>query len=380
MALQRILAVDDEPFNLEIIEEILEDLDFELLTVTSGQQCLDVIEDFAPQVVLLDVSMPQMNGYEVCKKIKANLETQNIIVMFVSARGSVEERMEGYAVGAEDYIVKPFGHSELKAKLLNLGQMLLERDILEQQVEDATSTAFNAMATSSEMGFIVSYIEQIGVIDDIQALAKALIQCLSNLGLSCNIEFRVDEQRHHFATAGLCSPIVLELFEILRSKGRLHEFTSRILVNYNLVSVLILNMPSEDADKHGRLRDHICFIASVTEQQLLAILTRKQLLSQQAELNDAISMIHSKFTGLLALLNNNRSQNESIFRRLQEVFEQRIPTMGLDEDQEVFIYQHVDEAIQGSIAREEAIMQVREAFTEIESDLSLLSSTGKQSQ
>ncbi|KZN28750.1 response regulator [Pseudoalteromonas luteoviolacea] len=372
MALQRILAVDDEPFNLEIIEEILEDLDFEVQTATSGHECLEIVGDFDPQVILLDVSMPQMSGYEVCKAIKADPKLQHIIVMFVSARGSVEERMEGYSVGAEDYIVKPFGHSELKAKLLHLGQMLLEKDILEQQVEDATTTAFSAMATSSEMGQIVNFVEQVGAIQDVSELADALISCLANFGLSCNIEMRVDSDRLHFASTGMCSPIVIELFEILHSKGRLHEFTSRILVNYELLSVLILNMPSEDPDKHGRIRDHICFIVSVTEQQLMSILTKNQLISQQSELNGAIKTIHSKFTGLLSMLNNNRSQNEAIFKRLQELFESRIPTMGLDEDQEVFIFRHIDEAIQSSVAREEAISQVKEAFSEIENDLCLL--------
>ena len=113
MALQRILAVDDEPFNLEIIEEILEDLELQLVTAQSGPECLEVLESFSPQVVLLDVSMPGMDGYEVCRRIKANSATADIVVMFVSARGSVEERMEGYSVGAEDYIVKPFSHGEL---------------------------------------------------------------------------------------------------------------------------------------------------------------------------------------------------------------------------------------------------------------------------
>lgn len=264
MALKRILAVDDEPFNLEIIEEILEDLDFELQTVESGHACLEVVEEFDPQVILLDVSMPKMNGYEVCKAIKENPNTQHIIVMFVSARGSVEERMEGYSVGAEDYIVKPFGQGELKAKLTHLRQLLQEKEILAQQVEDATSTAFSAMANSSEMGQIVNYIEQIGNIETLPKLAEALCQCLRGLGLNCNIEIRLESQQHHFASTGVCSPIVIELFEILRNKGRLHEFTNRILVNYPMLSVLILNMPDDDPDKHGRLRDHICFIASVT--------------------------------------------------------------------------------------------------------------------
>ncbi|MBD1580748.1 response regulator [Pseudoalteromonas sp. S16_S37] len=373
MALQRVLAVDDEPFNLEIIEEILEDLDFELRTAASGPECLEMLAEFNPQVILLDVSMPKMNGYDVCRAIKSNPDTSHIVVMFVSARGSVEERMEGYAVGAEDYIVKPFGQGELTAKLIKLGQLLLEKDILEQQVEDATTTAFSAMATSSEMGQIVNYIESIGNINDVPALAAALMNCMANFGLSCNIEFRVNGEQQHYATSGICSPIVVELFEILKSKGRLHEFTSRILVNYDYVSVLVLNMPESDDEKHGRIRDHICFIVSVTEQQLLAILTRNELCQQQQNLNGAIAMINSKFKSLMTMLNNNRKQNEAVFRELQEQFEHRIPTMGLDEDQELFIYNHVDSAIQRSVAREEALIQVKEAFTEIEADLAELS-------
>ncbi|WP_462173369.1 response regulator [Pseudoalteromonas xiamenensis] len=372
MELRRILAVDDEPFNLEIIEEILEDLDFELATAASGPECLEMVEAYNPQVILLDVSMPQMNGYEVCKALKANPNTSHIVVMFVSARGSVEERMEGYSVGAEDYIVKPFGHTELKSKLMNLNKLLEEKACLTQQIEDATNTAFSAMATSSEMGQIVNFIEQIGEIEDVNELAHALLRCLENFGLSSNLEFRIDDERRHYASSGVCSPIVIELFDILKGKGRLHEFTNRILVNYPVISLLILNMPTDDPDKRGRIRDHICFIVSVTEQQLRAILTRCRLLDQQRNLNDAIAMIHTKFHGMVTLLDKNRKENESVFKELQEEFENRIPTMGLDEDQEVFIFSKLDTSIQRSIAREGAIQDVKGAFKEIESDLALL--------
>ena len=372
MALTKILAVDDEPFNLEIIEEILEELDFELQVATSGPECLEMVEGYMPQVILLDVSMPQMNGYEVCKALKANPNTAHIIVMFVSARGTVEERMEGYSVGAEDYIVKPFGHDELKSKLKNLNQVLIEKQSLEKQVEDATSTAFNAMANSSEMGEIVNYVENIGFINEPEELGKALIDCLKSFDLQSNVEFRQGDEINHFALSGVCSPIVVELFEMLKNKGRLHEFSHRILVNYELISLLILNMPDHDPDKHGRIRDYVCFIVSVTEQQLRAIMTKKMLESQQAKLNAVASTVHSKFHGLISLLNENRQSNEKVFKQLQEELEERIPTMGLDEDQEVFIYKKVDETIQNSIAREESVKQVKAAFAEIEQHLSLL--------
>ena len=372
MALTKILAVDDEPFNLEIIEEILEELDFELRLASSGQECLSMVEEYMPQVILLDVSMPKMNGYEVCKELKANPITHDIIVMFVSSRGTVEERMEWYSVGAEDYIVKPFGHDELKQKLQKLNQVLLEKQQLEKQVKEATSTAFNAMANSSEMGQIVNYVEHIGFINDVEELGKALVECLQAFNLQSNIEFRCKDIKSHFALNGVCSPIVIELFEMLKSKGRLHEFSHRILVNYELVSLLILNMPEHDEQKHGRIRDHICFIVSVTEQQLRAITTKQMLVSQQERLNKVASTVHSKFHSLIGLLNDSRINNEKVFKRLQEELEERIPTMGLDEDQEVFIYRKVDETIQNSVARQESVDQVKKAFSEIEQDLALL--------
>lgn len=372
MALTRILAVDDEPFNLEIIEEILGDLDFELKTVNSGMACLDSVVAYSPQVILLDVSMPQMSGYEVCKHLKSNPDTAHIIIMFVSARGSVEDRIEGYSAGAEDYIVKPFGHDELKQKLIKLNQVLIEKQNLQAQIKDATSTAFNAMANSSEMGQIVNYVEHIGEIDDVHALAGALMECLRSFNLQSNAELRVDETKHHFASQGVCSPIVIELFDMLKNKGRLHEFSQRILVNYELISLLVLNMPEHDEQKHGRIRDHICFIVSVTEQQLRAILTMQKLSSQQAQLNKVAATVNSKFYRLIELLNENRIGNEKVFKNLQEELEDRIPTMGLDEDQELFIYKKVDQTIQNSIAKEESVNQVKAAFAEIEQDIALL--------
>ena len=165
---------------------------------------------------------------------------------------------------------------------------------------------------------------------------------------------------------------MIELFEMLKNKGRLHEFSHRILVNYEFVSLLILNMPEQDEQKHGRIRDHICFIVSVTEQQLRAITTKKMLVSQQERLNKVASTVHSKFHSLIGLLNDSRINNEKVFKQLQEELEERIPTMGLDEDQEVFIYKKVDETIQNSVARQESVDQVKKAFAEIEQDLALL--------
>ncbi|MCG7543239.1 response regulator [Pseudoalteromonas sp. MM17-2] len=372
MTVQRVLAVDDEEYNLEIIEEILDDQGFELKMVDSGPACLAVVGEFKPDIILLDVSMPDMNGYDVCRQLKANPETEDIVVMFVSARGTVEERMEGYAVGAEDYIVKPFSHDELKSKLMKLKGYLDEQEDLQKQVDDATSTAFNAMANSSEMGEIVNFVERIGQIWEPQELGKELLSCLNRFGLQSNAELRLDDGVQHFSLSGGCSPIVVELFDMLKTRGRLHEFSQRLLVNYEKVSLLILNMPEKEPEKHGRIRDHVCFLVSVTEQQLTAIMTKQALQTRQAQLGEAVSRIEAQFRELISAVNQTRSDNEKVFRALQEELEERIPTMGLDDDQEAFIYQKVDDTIQRSVAREESVENLQAAFSRIEQDLAKL--------
>lgn len=363
-----VLAVDDEPFNLEIIEEILED-SYELHCVASGPECLEVVETVRPSVILLDVSMPDMDGYEVCRRLKDNPNTKDITIMFVSARGSVEERIEGYNVGAEDYIVKPFGHQELKGKLDTLFKVVENKNMLEQQLQDATDTAFSAMANSSEMGSIVQYVEQIGKINEQEELAQALINCLRGFGLKVSIEFRANNDKVQYSSEGMCSPMVVELFELLQNKGRLYEFMPRILVNYPRVSLLIMNLPQEDPEKLGRIRDNICFIVGVTEHQLDSILTRRQLSRQKVKLRQAFSMVRDKFEDLVGVLNVSHEMNEAIFRELQEEFEDQIPRMGLDEDQELYIYRKLDETIQKSVAREDLLQDITRAFAEIENDL-----------
>ncbi len=365
----KILAVDDEPFNLEILEEILDFDNYQLQCVGSGPECLDVVETFLPEVILLDVSMPDMDGYQVCQKLKENPKTANITVMFVSARGSVEERIAGYNVGAEDYIVKPFGKEELQVKLSGLFKVIENKQLLEQQAEEASDAAFNAMSLSSEMGSIVEYIENIGEIQDPQELAIALIHCLKRFSLKTCIEFRIAEQAAHYSSEGPCSPMVIELFELLKNKGRLYEFMPRILVNYTNISLLIMNMPVEDPVKLGRIRDHICFIVGVTEKQLQAILTEKQLEFQKMQLKRSFALVRSRFEELVCVLNLSHEMNEAIFRELQDEFEMRIPHMGLDEDQELYIYNKVDDTIQKSVAREDLLTDVKAAFFEIEQDL-----------
>jgi len=101
-----ILIVDDEPNNLNVLKQILCS-DYNLMFANNGQKALEIVDKHRPDLILLDIMMPQMDGYQVCEVLQRNELTQSIPVIFVSAMGDVEDEARGFDVGAVDYIMKP---------------------------------------------------------------------------------------------------------------------------------------------------------------------------------------------------------------------------------------------------------------------------------
>jgi len=116
-ARSKILAVDDDPIDLAVIERLLRRKNYDLRKATSGEQALDMAADFQPDVILLDVIMSGISGYEVCRQIRADSKLKHTKIIMVSGLAMVSERLQGYEAGADDYITKPFDEAELLAKL-----------------------------------------------------------------------------------------------------------------------------------------------------------------------------------------------------------------------------------------------------------------------
>ena len=109
---KRILVVDDNPTNLEIFEEML-DGEYVVLTARDGAESLAIAERFSPRVVLLDVMLPGIDGYEVCRKLRGIAGMSDARIIMVSAKAMPSERVAGMNAGADAYITKPFDDAEL---------------------------------------------------------------------------------------------------------------------------------------------------------------------------------------------------------------------------------------------------------------------------
>ena len=111
-----VLAVDDTPENLDVVKGILGD-DYQVKVAINGHVALKIAESQAPDLVLLDIMMPEIDGYEVCRQLKANPATREIPIIFLTAKGEAADEAEGFQLGAADYILKPVNPVLLKARV-----------------------------------------------------------------------------------------------------------------------------------------------------------------------------------------------------------------------------------------------------------------------
>ena len=129
-----ILAVDDVPDNLALVRALLRQR-YEVRTAASGEQALAMIQSEPPDLILLDVMMPGMDGYETCSRLKADERFRRIPVLFLTARAEIEDEEKGFSLGAVDYITKPLNPSLLLARVNTHLQLKQTQDALNERNE-----------------------------------------------------------------------------------------------------------------------------------------------------------------------------------------------------------------------------------------------------
>ncbi|MBT4527280.1 MAG: response regulator [Deltaproteobacteria bacterium] len=183
--LQKILLVDDEETNVLILKEILEN-QYQIETAYSGEEALECVKTYKPDIVLLDIMMPGIDGYEVCQKMRRDETLFHTKIILVTAKGGLKDRLHGYEIGADDYVPKPFHEEELIAKVrvfdrlntkeqeikqLNRRLMMRQQDIPNMLWECDTDGCFT---------YVDSQVEQILGFNNSELIGKYFTDLLSD--------------------------------------------------------------------------------------------------------------------------------------------------------------------------------------------------------
>lgn len=200
----KILVVDDDLFIQEMVREILGE-NFNLVFATSGEDALMVAQADCPDIILLDVELPGMDGYETCRRLKEADDTAATPVIFVSGHDLIEDRLKGYEAGGEDYVTKPFDPPELEAKVVHLLKWVSEGASLKKMASYASSTAMTAMTSMSEMGVLLESLKNFNASTDYKALADAMLAGLALFGLQGAVQIRSQEGTFTLSNQGEAS-------------------------------------------------------------------------------------------------------------------------------------------------------------------------------
>lgn len=131
-----ILAIDDEQLNLELIRFILERHSFLYAGTSDNEQVIPLLKKKLPDLILLDIVMPRVDGYEMCQKIKSHKEYRDIPIIFLTGKVQVKDKVKGFEVGGVDYVTKPFNEQELLARIKTHVELVTARKQIEQQAEN----------------------------------------------------------------------------------------------------------------------------------------------------------------------------------------------------------------------------------------------------
>jgi adenylate cyclase len=130
-----VLAVDDQPPNLRLLDAVLSPRGYRVVTATSGEQALRMLSEAVPDLVLLDIVMPGIDGYQVCRQIRDNPATAFLPVVMITASGD-QEKISAIRAGADDFVSKPFDQGELLARVASLARVKRYHDTIHQQAEE----------------------------------------------------------------------------------------------------------------------------------------------------------------------------------------------------------------------------------------------------
>lgn len=338
MSALKILLVDDDDEHIKLVQYLLKG-NYVITVCHNGEEALAQFRHEIPDLVLLDVNMPGMNGYEVCKAIKEEDYEDDVAVIFVSGNDTVEERAKGYEVGGDDYIVKPFQVGEFRKKIDATAGFQQTKKKLQADHERARNVAFESMKEASQYGQILQFIKDSFHQNSLPELVDTLFRTLSQFSLDACIQVRVPG--HDLSTRAFnqpCSPIEIELFAQLQSHGRLFMFGNRLMVNDQHVSLLIKNLPVEDENQTGRLKDIMALVVEGFEARLMDLSRKKAIMQVLERLDNTMEVVKSQFH---EYTRRNVGTMDDLILRMNE----SMHILGLTEEQEQYYYGLVQQAL-----------------------------------
>ncbi len=330
---ETILIVDDTNEIRLFLKMILED-DYIVSEVNSGKSCLSHIEKELPDLLLLDVNMPGMNGYQVCEQLRKNPQTKNLPIIFVSGLDSVEERLAGFEAGGDEYVIKPIDPTDLFNKISSTLQRSQESKTAKEEAAGAMQIAMEAMTVNSELGQIVEFVKTGQKLNTTVEIGNAMLSITQEFQLNSCIMVKINKKTEFFG----CDEDSMEaqfLVKASNSEKRIFSSGIRTIIRDNSIVLLIKNMPLDNENLYGRLKDHLAVLMDIAQGYLNRVLLQENIKHQRKELLvKIIDVTEDQIKHVSSKIHDHNIKSMHIIQGMVTELEQMLFGLGLDDDQE----------------------------------------------
>ncbi|MBV1777233.1 response regulator [Burkholderiaceae bacterium DAT-1] len=329
-----VLIVDDDDLIAIQLEAILGQ-DFDVLHACSGKEGIDQAGVARPDLILLDIQLPDLDGYSVCRQLKADEALADIPVIFVSANIRVEDRLAAYEVGGAAYVTKPFIPDELRHRVTAIDGLTQRSRELEETVREVSQTAMAALAAVGDAGRILEFLREIVTFTGFGEIADASFRILSEFNLEGSIQLRSRNGKFSRSNSGMCSPLEESVLTTMADCDRIVDLGPRSAFNYEHVSIIINNMPRQHPEQYGRIKDNVTIIANAIDLHMCSL----DLLLESINRGDTLlGLLRKNAKSMQDIEVHHREQREqsaAILNKLVKDIEDSFIHMGLTDRQEL---------------------------------------------
>jgi len=341
----KVLIVDDDPLLLEMHSVYFEQCDMPVVTAEDGKSALEIIQQAPDEfgLIVSDVLMPVMDGYEFCEKLKADNSTADIPVIFVSALSDLNEKLVGYKAGADDYIRKPVDGKEIIEKAKVLIEKRKKQLNLSGIANDSREMAMTALSFSSELGEVINFYKNILESKDYGEVCGHVTSIFELYGLSFSLQIYTPDKVLYLSSGG-ANPLENEVIELARGEGRYFDFGSRTIINFKTFALLIKNMPIDDDDRYGRVKDQLAMIGNGLEAKILQ-LNNDVLIHKK---DDIVLSIKDSLESITVSFSEVQAESIAAIEDMNDEIREKLMVLGLMEYQEEDIQEIVKKCLNKS--------------------------------
>lgn len=306
--------IDDSQEDVLLFRHIL-DKEYDIKSSISGDEFLEQLDLRIPDVILLDVFMKEMDGYEVCKRIRDKRNTKNIYIIFTTSASGREDKLKGYKAGGDDYITKPIDPEVLMAKLFAVQEQHRRSS---DKAADALEAAYDAMYDSNDLAVIINFLHRSFSINDLPRLSKEFFFAVNAYKIGSYLQIFTGTEVLEFQTDNFEIKNTKGIVFENRYKGKVINYENCMVVNYINTSVILSNLPDTGTLRYHKVFDKVMMLIEGLQQRSSALISKSILEQANIKLQEKTRQLEAQKIAAEHLLYELERQKNNLLIKTEE--------------------------------------------------------------